>query len=274
MPMKTSFEFFPPRTAKGKQTLHQVRQELSSLNPEYFSVTFGALGTTQEVTLETVLDIQKNDTVAAAPHLSCIGSKKEIIIELLDQYKAANINRLVALRGDIPSGVRDIGDFHYANELVEFVKSQYNHHFHIEIAAYPEMHPESKNRLTDLQHFADKVKAGADGAITQYFYDADAYFKFVDATEKLGINIPITPGIMPITNYTQLVRFSKMCGAKIPHWILKKLELYQDDLDSLSAFGLEVVTNLCQTLKAQGVDNFHFYSMNHSQPSLEIAKHL
>ncbi len=274
MPMKTSFEFFPPRTAKGKQTLHQVRQELSSLNPEYFSVTFGALGTTQEATLETVLDIQKNDTVAAAPHLSCIGSKKEIIITLLDQYKAANINRLVALRGDIPSGVRDIGDFHYANELVEFVKSQYNNHFHIEVAAYPEVHPESKNRLTDLQHFADKVSAGADGAITQYFYDADAYFKFVDATEKLGINIPIVPGIMPITNYTQLVRFSNMCGAKIPSWILKKLELYQDDLDSLSAFGLEVVTNLCQTLKAQGVDNFHFYSMNHSQPSLEIAKHL
>jgi methylenetetrahydrofolate reductase (NADPH) len=274
MPMKTSFEFFPPRTEKGKQTLHQVRQELSSINPEYFSVTFGALGTTQEATLETVLDIQKNDTVVAAPHLSCIGSKKEIIIELLDQYKAVNINRLVALRGDIPSGVRDIGDFHYANELVEFVKSQYNNHFHIEVAAYPEVHPESKNRQTDLQHFADKVKAGADGAITQYFYDAEAYFKFVDEIEKLGVSIPIIPGIMPITNYTQLVRFSNMCGAKIPNWILKKLELYQDDLDSLSTFGLEVVTNLCQTLKEQGVNNFHFYSMNRSQPSLEIAKHL
>jgi methylenetetrahydrofolate reductase (NADPH) len=274
MPMKTSFEFFPPRTEKGKQTLHQVRQELSSINPEYFSVTFGALGTTQEATLETVLDIQKNDTVVAAPHLSCIGSKKEIIIELLDQYKAVNINRLVALRGDIPSGVRDIGDFHYANELVEFVKSQYNNHFHIEVAAYPEVHPESKNRQTDLQHFADKVKAGADGAITQYFYDAEAYFKFVDEIEKLGVSIPIIPGIMPITNYTQLVRFSNMCGAKIPNWILKKLELYQDDLNSLSTFGLEVVTNLCQTLKEQGVNNFHFYSMNRSQPSLEIAKHL
>jgi methylenetetrahydrofolate reductase (NADPH) len=272
--MKTSFEFFPPRTAKGKQTLRQVRQELSIVNPEYFSVTFGALGTTQEATLETVLDIQKNDTVSAAPHLSCVGSKKEIIIELLDQYKAVNINRIVALRGDIPSSVCDIGDFHYANELVEFIKSQYNNHFYIEVAAYPEIHPESKNRQIDLRYFSDKIKAGADSAITQYFYDADIYFRFVDEVEKLGINIPIIPGIMPITSYTQLVRFSSICGAKIPDWILKKLELYQDDLDSLSTFGFEVVSNLCQTLKEQDVHNFHFYSMNRSQPSLKIAKHL
>ncbi len=272
--MKTSFEFFPPRTAQGKQTLRQVRQALSTLNPEYFSVTFGAGGTTQEATLETVLDIQQNDTIPATPHLSCIGSKKAVIIELLDQYKAANINRLVALRGDIPSGVRDIGDFHYANELVEFIKLSYNDYFHIEVAAYPEIHPESSNRQADLQHFANKVTAGADGAITQYFYDADAYFKFVDEVEKLGVNIPITPGIMPITNYTQLLRFSKMCGAKIPDWIVKKLELYQHDFDSLNTFGLEVVTNLCQTLKAQGVENFHFYSMNRTEPSLQLAQNI
>jgi len=259
--MKTSFEFFPPRTDKGKQTLAQVRQELSTINPEYFSVTFGAGGSTQDATLETVLDIQANDSVSAAPHL-------------LDQYKAADINRLVALRGDIPSGVRDIGDFRYANELVEFIKSEYNDHFHIEVAAYPEMHPQAKNIQTDLEHFANKVKAGADAAITQYFYNADAYFRFLDDAQKLGIDVPITPGIMPITNHTQLSRFSNMCGAEIPKWILERLKLYENDLTSLTLFGTEVVSNLCQTLKDQGVDSFHFYSMNRTEPSLSIAKNL
>ena len=272
--MKTSFEFFPPRTDKGKQTLAQVRRELSAIDPEYFSVTFGAGGSTQEATLETVLDIQANDGVSAAPHLSCIGSEKAKIIELLNQYKAADINRLVALRGDIPSGVRDIGDFHYANELVEFIKSEYNDRFHIEVAAYPEVHPQAKNIQTDLVHFANKVKAGADSAITQYFYNADAYFRFKDEVEKLGIDVPITPGIMPITNYTQLVRFSNLCGAEIPKWILERLKLYEDDLESLALFGTEVVSNLCQTLKEQGVDSFHFYSMNRTEPSLSIAKNL
>lgn len=272
--MKTSFEFFPPRTDKGKQTLAQVRRELSAIDPEYFSVTFGAGGSTQEATLETVLDIQANDGVSAAPHLSCIGSEKAKIIELLNQYKTADINRLVALRGDIPSGVRDIGDFHYANELVEFIKSEYNDHFHIEVAAYPEVHPQAKNIQTDLVHFANKVKAGADSAITQYFYNADAYFRFKDEVEKLGIDVPITPGIMPITNYTQLVRFSNLCGAEIPKWILERLKLYEDDLESLALFGTEVVSNLCQTLKEQGVDSFHFYSMNRTEPSLSIAKNL
>ncbi|BAS68226.1 MAG: methylenetetrahydrofolate reductase [NAD(P)H] [Gammaproteobacteria bacterium] len=272
--MKTSFEFFPPRTEKGQKTLAQVRQELSAIQPEYFSVTFGAGGTTQEATLETVLDIQKNDSIPAAPHLSCIGSKKDEVIALLDQYKKANINRIVTLRGDVPSGMRDIGDFHYANELVEFIKTQYNDHFHIEVAAYPEMHPQAKNIQADLQHFANKVSAGADAAITQYFYNADAYFRFVDEAEKLGVDIPITPGIMPITNHTQLVRFSNMCGAEIPKWILERLRCYENDLEALSAFGTEVVTDLCQTLKNQGVDSFHFYSMNRTQPSLDIAKTL
>jgi methylenetetrahydrofolate reductase (NADPH) len=220
------------------------------------------------------LNIQQNDGIPAAPHLSCIGSEKSKIIELLDQYKTAGINRIVALRGDIPSGVRDIGDFHHANELVEFIKTQYNDHFHIEVAAYPEMHPQAKNITTDLEHFVNKVKAGASGAITQYFYNADAYFRFRDEAEKAGVNIPITPGIMPITNYTQLVRFSTMCGAEIPKWILERLKLYENDLDSLAEFGTEVVANLCQTLKNQGVDGFHFYSMNRAQPSLNIAKNL
>ena len=269
-----SFEFFPPRTDQGKQTLTQVRKELSAIDPEYFSVTFGAGGSTQDATLETVLNIQQNDGIPAAPHLSCIGSEKSKIIELLDQYKTAGINRIVALRGDIPSGVRDIGDFHHANELVEFIKTQYNDHFHIEVAAYPEMHPQAKNITTDLEHFVNKVKAGASGAITQYFYNADAYFRFRDEAEKAGVNIPITPGIMPITNYTQLVRFSTMCGAEIPKWILERLKLYENDLDSLAEFGTEVVANLCQTLKNQGVDGFHFYSMNRAQPSLNIAKNL
>ncbi|NYT27253.1 MAG: methylenetetrahydrofolate reductase [NAD(P)H] [Candidatus Thiodubiliella endoseptemdiera] len=272
--MKTSFEFFPSRTDKGQQTLAQVRQKLSLINPEYFSVTFGAGGTTQDATLETVLDIQKNDGISAAPHLSCIDSKKDNITALLDQYKSAGINRIVALRGDIPSGVRDIGDFHYANELVEFIKTQYNDYFHIEVAAYPEMHPQAKNIQTDTAHFVNKVKAGADGAITQYFYNADAYFRFVDEVQKLGIDIPITPGIMPITSHTQLVRFSNMCGAEIPKWILERLKLYENDLNTLNIFGTEVVIELCQTLKNQGVDSFHFYSMNRAQPSLEIAKTL
>jgi methylenetetrahydrofolate reductase (NADPH) len=270
--MKTSFEFFPPRTQKGQQTLAQVRQALSVVNPEYFSVTFGAGGTTQDATLETVLNLQKEDDIATAPHLSCIGSEKNNSIKLLDKYQAAGVSRIVALRGDIPSGVRDIGDFHYANELVEFIKTHYNDHFHIEVAAYPEVHPQAKNIRTDLQHFYNKVKAGADGAITQYFYNAEAYFRFVDEVEKLGIDIPITPGIMPITNYTQLVGFSKLCGAEIPKWILERLKLYENDLDSLREFGTEVVANLCQTLKEQGVDSFHFYSMNRAEPSLALAK--
>lgn len=272
--MKISFEFFPPRTAQGKQTLSQAQQALSVINPEYFSVTFGAGGTTQEATLETVLDIQKNGPIAAVPHLSCIGASMANITKLLDRYKAAGIDRIVVLRGDIPSGIRDIGNFHYANELVAFIKLQYNDDFHIEVAAYPEVHPQAQNIQTDLTHFINKIKAGANSAITQYFYNPDAYFRFRDEVEKLGVDVPITPGIMPISNYIQLVRFSNLCGAEIPKWILARLKLYENDLDSLKAFGIEVVSNLCQNLKDQGVDSFHFYSMNRVQPSLEIANNL
>ncbi|ABL02568.1 5,10-methylenetetrahydrofolate reductase [Candidatus Ruthia magnifica str. Cm (Calyptogena magnifica)] len=270
--MKISFEFFPPRTNQAKEKLNQVRQSLSVVSPEYFSTTFGAGGTTQDATLGAVLDIQKNDNIPAAPHLSCIGSEKSNIVELLDQYKSTNINRIIALRGDIPLGIGDIGDFHYANELVEFIRSEYNYYFHIEVAAYPEMHPQAKNIVSDLTHFVNKIKAGANGAITQYFYNADAYFRFKDDVQKLGVDIPITPGIMPITNYTQLLNFSNMCGTQIPKWILERLKLYENDLESLGDFGFDVVANLCQTLKSQGVNSFHFYSMNCAEPSLKLAK--
>lgn len=272
--MKISFEFFPPRTDKGVQVLAQTRQALSLIKPEYFSVTFGARGTTQNTTLKTVLDIQKNGSIPATPHLSCISSKKQKIIDLLDQYKNADIHNIVVLRGDIPSGVRDIGDFHHANELVAFIKSHYGDDFYIEVAAYPEMHPEADNIQSDLTYFINKIKAGADGAITQYFYNADAYFRFKDEVQKSGIDVPIIPGIMPITNYTQLVKFSNMCGAEIPRWILTRLKLYENDLPSLVDFGTEVVSDLCQTLKNQGVDGFHFYTMNKYEPSLSIAKNL
>ncbi len=269
--MKTSFEFFPPRTDQGKQTLKQVRTALSAINPEYFSVTFGAGGTTQDATLETVFDIQANDGVPAAPHLSCIGSEKDNIRALLTQYKEHNINRIVALRGDIPSGVRDIGDFHHANELVAFIREEFGDHFHIEVAAYPESHPQASSIEADLQYFANKVKAGANSAITQYFYNADAYFRFVDDVQKLGVDVPIVPGIMPITNHTQLVRFSNLCGAEIPKWILDRLKHYEDDLEALSAFGQDVVLDMCERLQDGGVENFHFYSMNRTEPSLAIA---
>lgn len=272
--MKISFEFFPPRTVQGRKNLVKVRQQLRELNPDYFSVTFGAGGTIQNATLETVLDIERNDGVPAAPHLSCINSEKDKIDALLEQYKNAGIRRLIVLRGDIPSGVRDIGDFHYANELVAFIRTKHHDDFRIEVAAYPEMHPQSKNITLDLTHFANKIKAGADGAITQYFYNADGYFRFVDEVRKLGVEVPITPGIMPITNTTQLINFSRLCGAEIPKWILERLKRYENDLTALADFGFDVVLSLCQTLQNQGVNDFHFYSMNKAQPSLRLAKAL
>ena len=272
--MKVSFEFFPPHTQKGEENLLKVRKTLATINPEYFSVTFGAGGSTQDSTLKTVLEIKQNDKVNVAPHLSCIGSTKENILALLKKYQAADINRLVALRGDIPSGMRHIGDFNYANELIEFIRQETNDFFNISVAAYPEFHPESKMPHNDITHFVNKIKAGADNAITQYFYTPDAYFRFVDEVQKQGINIDIVPGIMPITNYTQLVRFSNLCGAQIPKWILSRLEQYQDDSESLKQFGFEVVANLCATLKNQGVKEFHFYSMNKTEPALSLAKTL
>ena len=270
-----SFEFFPPKTDEGAVKLKTTRDELGKLNPRYFSVTFGAGGSTQQGTMETVLDI-KQAGFDAAPHISCIGTSKETIIELLDNYKANGIKHCVALRGDIPSGAGSVsgGDFHYANELVSFIREHYGDHFFIEVAAYPETHPQAPNPQKDIENFKRKVDAGANSALTQYFFNPDAYFYFVDECEKLGVNIPVIPGIMPITNYKQLARFSDMCGAEIPRWIRKRLEGYGDDRDSIKAFGEEVVTTLCHTLLEAGAPGLHFYTMNQTAPTKALWENL
>ena len=268
-----SCEFFPPKTDDGKVKLERVRAELMEMNPRYFSVTFGAGGSTQKGTLETVLAIQAAG-VDAAPHLSCIGSEKAAIRELLETYRANGISHIVALRGDIPSGMRDTGDFSYANELVSFIREETGDHFYIEVAAYPEFHPQAPSADRDLANFKRKVEAGADSAITQYFFNADAYFRFLDDCERLGIDVPVIPGIMPITNYTQLARFSDACGAEIPRWIRKRLEAFGEDKAALKAFGEDVVTDLCQTLLDGGAPGLHFYSMNQSEPTLAIWRNL
>jgi len=274
-PKQFSFEFFPPKTPEGAEKLKVVRSELGELNPKYFSVTFGAGGSTQDGTMETVLDI-KNAGFNAAPHISCMGTSKEIIISLLEQYKNNGIKQLVVLRGDMPSGAGagGHGDFNYANELVSFIRDKYKDHFHIEVAAYPEFHPQAANAEVDLDNFKRKVEAGADSAITQYFFNADAYFQLVDACEKRNVLIPITPGIMPITNYTQLARFSDMCGSEIPRWIRKRLEAYGDDKASIRSFGEEVVTRMCEQLLTAGAPGLHFYTMNQTGPTKALWNNL
>ena len=268
-----SCEFFPPKTDKGAENLRATLLELAPLQPAYFSVTFGAGGSTQEGTYETVKSIQAQN-YNAAPHLSCIGSTKENIRTLLQGYIDLGVKRIVALRGDMPSGMRDMGELRYANELVEFIRSETGDHFHIEVAAYPEIHPQAPNAQKDLQNFARKVKAGADAAITQYFYNSDAYFRFIDDCEKLGVDLPIIPGIMPITNYSQLARFSDMCGAEIPRWMRKRLEAYGDDKTSIVAFGEEVVTELGRKLLDNGAPGLHFYTMNQTGPTEKIWHNL
>jgi methylenetetrahydrofolate reductase (NADPH) len=264
-----SIEFFPPKTTEGADKLRAARAKLAELQPKYFSVTFGAGGSTQQGTLDTVLDIM-GEGHAAAPHLSCVGGTRASIRAILDSYKAHGIKRLVALRGDLPSGYGGAGELRYANELVEFIRAETGDWFHIEVAAYPEMHPQAKSPQDDLQHFARKVKAGADAAITQYFYNADAYFHFVDNAGKLGIDVPIVPGIMPITNHMQLARFSDMCGAEIPRWVRLKLASFGDDSASIKAFGLDVVAGLCERLLAGGAPGLHFYSMNQAAATTAI----
>jgi methylenetetrahydrofolate reductase (NADPH) len=269
-----SLEFFPPKTDEGREKLRAVRAELvSAIAPAYISVTFGAGGSTQEGTFDTVAEIQGSGT-AAAPHLSCVGSTKDSIRGLLKRYQDAGISRIVALRGDMPSGMRDAGELHYANELVTFIRQETSDHFHIEVAAYPEFHPQATSAQADLNHFADKVKAGANGALTQYFYNADAYFRFLEDAQALDINVPIIPGIMPITNYKNLARFSDACGAEIPRWIRQRLEGFGDDLESVRAFGLDVVSELCQTLLDGGAPGLHFYTMNQSGPTLALWENL
>ncbi len=268
-----SFEFFPPQTAEGAEKLTAARQQLAVLKPEFFSVTFGAGGSTQERTLETVLRI-KAEGYQATPHLSCVGSTRENIRSLLHTYQHAGINRIVALRGDLPSGMASIGEFQYANELVSFIRAETGEHFHIEVAAYPEFHPQSRSAREDMLNFKRKVNAGANSAITQYFYNADAYFRFVDEVCKLGVTVPIVPGIMPIVRYSQLARFSETCGAEIPRWMRKTLEGYGDDVESVQNFGRDVVTQLCEKLLAGGAPGLHFYTLNQAAPSLEILKQL
>jgi len=270
-----SCEFFPPRTEKGVQKLRETREQLTALRPAFFSVTFGAGGSTQEKTFETVVEIQEQSDFDAAPHLSCIGSTRDNILKWLRDYQAHGIRRIVALRGDKPSGwAGDLGEFRYANQLVEFIRAETGTHFHIEVAAYPEFHPEAHSAKQDLEHFKLKVQAGADSAITQYFYNADAYFRFVDHCTKVGIEVPIVPGIMPISNYEQLARFSDTCGAEIPRWLRQRLADFGTDMADLQAYGLDVVTKLCERLLAGGAPGLHFYTLNQASMTLEIAKRL
>jgi methylenetetrahydrofolate reductase (NADPH) len=269
-----SIEFFPPKTAEGAEKLRIVRSKLMTLQPKYFSVTFGAGGSTQQGTRDTVLEIQR-EGLDAAPHLSCVGSSPDSLRAILADYKAHGIRRLVALRGDLPSGYgassATSGEFRYANELIEFIRAETGDWFHIEAAAYPEMHPQAKSPQQDLQNFVRKVQAGANAAITQYFYNSDAYFRFVDALRKAGVDVPVVAGIMPITNYSQLMRFSDMCGAEIPRWIRLKLASFGDDSESIKAFGVDVVTELCARLLDGGAPGLHFYSLNQSVPTLAIC---
>jgi methylenetetrahydrofolate reductase (NADPH) len=268
-----SFEFFPPKTPEGVEKLRGVRQQLYALKPEFCSVTFGAGGSTQEGTFNTVRDILA-EGVGAASHFSCIGATKDTVRSQLTTLKAMGVNRLVALRGDLPSGYGAGGEFHYASDLVAFIRAETGDDFHIEVAAYPEVHPQAKSPASDLQAFAAKVNAGANSAITQYFYNSDAYFRFQEEVDALGITVPVVPGIMPITSSTQLMRFSDACGAEIPRWIRLRLQSFGDDTASIKAFGLDVVTDLCEQLRAGGAPAIHFYTMNQSGPTLALCQNL
>jgi methylenetetrahydrofolate reductase (NADPH) len=272
-----SIELFPPKTPQGVEKLRIMRAQLAQLQPNYFSVTFGAGGSTQKGTLDTVLEIRREGH-DAAPHLSCLGSSRETLRAILAEYKARGIRRLVALRGDLPSGYGAIGfasgEFRYANELIEFIRTETGDWFHIEVAAYPETHPQAKSPQDDLKNFARKVQAGANAAITQYFYNADAYFRFLEDAHKVGVSVPIVAGIMPITNYSQLMRFSDMCGAEIPRWVRLKLASFGDDTESIRAFGLDVVTKLCERLLAGGAPGLHFYTLNQAAATTAICRSL
>jgi methylenetetrahydrofolate reductase (NADPH) len=268
-----SFEFFPPQTPEGVEKLTATRKQLALLKPEFFSVTFGAGGSTQDRTLEIIRQIHAEGH-NAAPHLSCVGSTRENIRAMLFTYRDMGIKRIVALRGDLPSGMGSIGEFQYANELVSYIRAQTGEHFHIEVAAYPEFHPQAKSPREDIANFKRKVMAGANSAITQYFYNADAYFRFVEESRKMGVTAPIVPGIMPIVKFSQLARFSDACGAEIPRWMRKTLESYGDDNASVQSFGLDVVTQLCEKLLAGGAPGLHFYTLNQAGPSQEIWKRL
>ena len=273
MTLPVSFAFFPPKTPEGAEKLRAVRQKLYALKPEFCSVTYGAGGSTQEGTFATVGEILA-EGVAAASHFSCIGATKASVRAQLATLKGMGVRRLVALRGDLPSGYGVGGEFHYASDLVAFIRAETGDDFHIEVAAYPEVHPQAKSPQADLQAFVAKVKAGANSAITQYFYNSDAYFRFVDEVHKLGADVPVVPGIMPITSSSQLLRFSDACGAEIPRWIRLRLQAYGDDIASIKAFGLEVVSDLCDQLVSAGVPALHFYTMNQSLATSDVLGQL
>ena len=268
-----SFEFFPSKTDVGAEKLKVVHQELQLLNPEFFSITYGAGGSTRERTLSTISDFNGKGT-PVAPHLSCIGDDKARIAELLDIYKAQGIDRIVALRGDLPSGQVGLGELPYASDLVRFIREHSDDHFHIEVAAYPEMHPQADHFDQDIKNFVTKVNAGANAAITQFFFNPDAYFYFVERIQKQGVNIPVAPGIMPITNASNLIRFADGTGAEIPRWIRKQLATYGDDTASIKAFGHEVIIKLCERLIAGGAPSLHFYTMNNTEPTRQLVTNL
>jgi methylenetetrahydrofolate reductase (NADPH) len=273
MTLPISFEFFPPKTSEGAAKLRLTRQALYALKPEFCSVTFGAGGSTQEGTFATVGEIL-GEGIAAASHFSCVGATRATVRQQLGTLQAMGVQRLVALRGDLPSGYGAGGEFQYASDLVAFIRAETGEAFHIEVAAYPEVHPQAKSAEADLQAFARKVKAGANSAITQYFFNADAYLRFVGDVSRLGVDVPVVPGIMPITNSTQLMRFSDACGAEIPRWIRLRLQGFGDDSASIKSFGLDVITELCEQLRTAGVPGIHFYTMNQSAAVLEICDRL
>lgn len=268
-----SFEFFPPKTPQGMDKLALARDKLAERGPDFFSVTYGAGGSTRDRTIDTVLRLHAKG-ISTAPHLSCIGATKESVAELLNLYRENGINRIVALRGDLPSGMGAPGELRYANDLVTFIREQTGDHFAIEVAAYPEFHPQARDAEEDLKNFVRKVKAGANSAITQYFFNADSYFYFIDRLEAMGVTVPVVPGIMPITNFANLVRFSDMCGAEIPRWMRKQLEAYGDDAASIQAFGTQVLSEMCQKLLDAGAPGLHFYTLNQADPSLAICDNL
>lgn len=269
-----SFEFFPPRTAEQQLTLESTWQKLTHLHPAYLSVTFGAGGSTLDATRETVEALIRDSGVPVAPHISCMAQSCDMLQQILESYRAMGVTRLVVLRGDRPDGMSGPGPFQFASELVTFIRRSFNDHFHIEVACYPEFHPESVSPQFEMQHFRNKVQAGADGAITQYFYNPDSYFRFVDDCQRMGIDIPITAGIMPITNYLQLSRFSAMCGAEIPQWIRRRLEGFGEDGAAIREFGLDVVTAMCERLREGGAPGFHIYTLNRANASMLLWQRL
>jgi len=274
MKARISFEFFPPRTEEQRLVLESTWQKLAPLRPDYLSVTFGAGGSTLDATRETVAALAADTDVPVAPHISCMAQSDAMLREMLESYRAIGVNRLVVLRGDRPEGVAGPGPFQYANELVAWIRREFGDSFRIEVACYPEFHPESPSSRSDLFYFKQKVEAGADGAVTQYFYNSDAYFHYLEDCRRMGIDIPITPGIMPITNYRQLSRFSEMCGAEIPQWLRRRLEAFGEDGASIRAFGLDVVTELCERLLAGGAPGLHIYTLNRANASFLLWQRL